>query len=144
MVAKQFLGQLSMFQQDSETISTYLERVQIFLNVDGIEEDKQKVPIFFNAIGADVCSTLQLAVSCKASHQEFCRVTESSNWSLWAEASSYRWERFYFHQQTQGSNESVLEYVTELWQLATHCEFGTFLQDTLCDWLVYELQNTTA
>ena len=51
MAAKQFLGQLFAFQQDSETISAYLERDQIFFNANGIEEDKQKVPIFLNAIG---------------------------------------------------------------------------------------------
>ena len=52
--------------------------------------------------------------------------------------------QFYFHQRTQGSNESVLEYVTKLWRLATHCEFNTFLQDALRDWLVCGLRNTTA
>ena len=51
MATKQYLGQLSAFQQESDTISAYLERVQIFFNANGIEEDKQKVPIFLNAIG---------------------------------------------------------------------------------------------
>ena len=32
---KQYLGQLSAFQQDSDTISAYLERVQIFFNANG-------------------------------------------------------------------------------------------------------------
>ena len=52
MPAKQFLGQPSEFQQDSETIFTYLEHVQICFNANRIEEDKQKVPIFLNAVGA--------------------------------------------------------------------------------------------
>ena len=38
----------------------------------------------------------------------------------------------------------MLEYVAKLRQLATHCEFGTFLQDALCDRLVCGLRNTTA
>ena len=38
----------------------------------------------------------------------------------------------------------MLEYVAELRRLATHCEFGTFLQDALRDRLVCGLQNTTA
>ena len=59
MAAKQFLGQLSEFQQDSETISAYLERVQIFFNANGIEEDKQKVPIFLNAVGAQTYALLR-------------------------------------------------------------------------------------
>ena len=53
-------------------------------------------------------------------------------------------EQFYFHKRTQGSNESVLEYITELQRLATHCEFGTFPQGTLCDQLVCGLCYTTA
>ena len=63
MVAKQFLGQLSEFQQDSENISVYLECVQIFFNANGIKEDKQKVPIFLNAVGAQTYALLRNLLS---------------------------------------------------------------------------------
>ena len=59
MAAKQYLGQLSAFQQDSDTISAYLEHVQIFFNANGIEEDKQKVSIFLNAVGAQTYALLR-------------------------------------------------------------------------------------
>ena len=76
-MAKHYLGQLSAFQQDSDTISAYLERVQIFFNANGIEEDKQKVAIFLNAIGARTYTLL--SASSKACRQDFCRITESFN-----------------------------------------------------------------
>ena len=53
-------------------------------------------------------------------------------------------ELFYFHQRAQGTNESVLEYVAELRRLATHCEFGAFLQDALRDRLVCGLRSIAA
>ena len=40
MAAKQYVGQLSSFQPNSETISAYLERIQIFFGINTIEEDK--------------------------------------------------------------------------------------------------------
>ena len=53
-------------------------------------------------------------------------------------------EWFYFHQHTQGANESVLEYIAELRRLATHCEFGAFLQEALRDRLVCGLRSFAA
>ena len=38
----------------------------------------------------------------------------------------------------------MLEYVAELRRLATHCEFGAFLQDALCDRLVCGLRSIAA
>ena len=38
----------------------------------------------------------------------------------------------------------MLEYVAELRRLATHCEFGAFLQDTLRDRLVCGLRSIAA
>ena len=45
-------------------------------------------------------------------------------------------ERFKFHKRTQRESESVAEYVVALKELATHCEFGGFLNEALRDHLV--------
>ena len=41
------------------TISAYSERTNIFFEANKIEEDKQRVTLFFNAIGAKIYSLLR-------------------------------------------------------------------------------------
>ena len=52
-------------------------------------------------------------------------------------------ERFYFHGRSQGSIESIAEYIAKLCRLVTNCEFGEYLNDTLHDRLVCGLRNNT-
>ena len=52
-------------------------------------------------------------------------------------------ERFYFHRRNQSATESIAEYVAELRRLATHCEFGDYLNDALRDRLVCGLSNNS-
>ena len=59
MATKQYLGHLSTFQCESETISAYLERVQLFFDVNGIKEDKKKVPVFLNAVSSRTYALLR-------------------------------------------------------------------------------------
>ena len=114
MAAKQFLGQIYAFQQDSETISAYLEHVQIFFSANGIEEDKQKVPIFLNAVGAQTYALLcDLLSPAKSASKSFAELQKALT-DHFEPKPLVITERFYFHQRTQGANESVLEYVAEL------------------------------
>ena len=50
-------------------------------------------------------------------------------------------ERFHFHRRNQASSESISEYVTELRRLATHCEFGDYLEQALRDRLVCGIRH---
>ena len=52
-------------------------------------------------------------------------------------------ERFVFHQQSQGPQETVTEYMAELRRLATHCNFGDFLSQALRNRFVCGLRDTT-
>ena len=45
-------------------------------------------------------------------------------------------KRFEFNMRVQKEGESVAEFVAALWKITEHCEFGTFLDDLLCDHLV--------
>ena len=54
-----------------------------------------------------------------------------------------RSERFCFHRRNQSPIESIAEYVPELQRLATHCEFGKYLNDALQDRLVCGLSNNS-
>ena len=144
MAAKQYLGHISAFQPDSETISAYLERVQLFFDVNGIEEDKKKVPVFLNTVGSRTYALLRdLLAPAKPAEKKFEDLQKVLTEHFEPKPIVIA-ERFYFHQRTQGPNESVLEYITELRRLATHCEFGDFLQEALRDRLVCGLRSTAA
>ena len=51
-------------------------------------------------------------------------------------------ERFQFHRRTQGPEESVAEFLTELRRLAMHCDFKNHLTEALRDRLVCGLHNS--
>ena len=102
------------------------------------------MPIFLNAVGAQTYALLRDLLSpAKPASKSFAELQKALTDHFEPKPLVIA-ERFYFHQRTQGANESVLEYVAELRRLATHCEFGTFLQDALRDRLVCGLRNTTA
>ena len=50
-------------------------------------------------------------------------------------------ERFQFYQRSQGSGESVSEFLASLRKLASRCQFGTFLSEVLRDRLVCGLSS---
>ena len=144
MATKQYLGQLSAFQQESDTISAYLERVQIFFDANGIKEDKKKVSVFLNAVGARTYALLKDLLSPDKPAAKTFEALQKALTDHFEPKPLVIAKRFYFHQRAQGTNESVLEYIAELRRLATHCEFGAFLQDALRDRLVCGLRNTAA
>ena len=113
-----------------------------FFDVNGIEEDKKKVPVFLNATGSRTYALLQdLLALVKPAEKNFADLQKVLTEHFEPKPIVIA-ERFYFHQRTQGANESVLEYVAELRRLATHCEFGAFLQEALRDHLVCGLRNS--
>ena len=50
-------------------------------------------------------------------------------------------KRFRFYNHQQQTEETAADYLVELRKLAIHCEFGKFLEDTLCDRLAYGLKD---
>ena len=42
-------------------------------------------------------------------------------------------EHFKFHRRNQREDESIAQYVAELWKLSEHCAFRDYLDQALCD-----------
>ena len=57
------IGQLSVFQPDSERIGMYLERVELFLMANKIENDKLKVATLLSVIGGKTYERLSSVLS---------------------------------------------------------------------------------
>ena len=50
-------------------------------------------------------------------------------------------ERFKFNKRNQDETENINAFEVELRRLATHCKFGAFLKEALCDRLVCGLRR---
>ena len=53
-------------------------------------------------------------------------------------------ERYKFYNHSQGQDESAAQFAGELRRLATHCNFGSFLEQALRDHFVCGLKNAAA
>ena len=133
-------GKLSEFHPEAESISAYLERVELFFMANSIADDK-KVAVFLSVIEGKTYSLLRDLLAPEKPHDKslsvFIKLKEH-----YEPKPLVITERFYFHRRDQGANESIAEYIAELRCLAISCEFGKYLNDALRDRLVCGLRNT--
>ena len=131
--AAPFLGQLPSFNPEEETTSAYLERTIIFFEANKIEDDKQRITLFLNAIGAKTYSLLRDLLSPAAlTTKKFQQLADTLTGHFEPKPLVIA-ERYYFYQRSQKANESVQEYLAELCKLAQHRAFSEFLNDALRD-----------
>ena len=135
-------GQLQEYKPESENITAYLERAEVFFRANDIAEDKQ-VPVFLSVVGGKTYSLLRdLTAPEKPQDKTLAQLFETLK-SHFQPKPLVIAERFYFHRRNQSATESIAEYVAELRRLATHCEFGEYLNDALRDRLVCGLCNNS-
>ena len=129
------IGCITEFKPENEKIAAYLERVQLFFEVNGIDEDKQ-VPVLLTVIGSTNYALLSNLVSPgKPKDKTFAQLAEVLR-SHFDPKPLVTAERFHFHRRDQAPGESISNYVAELRRLATHCDFGEYLEQALRDRLV--------
>ena len=124
-------GKLSEYQAETESFSTYVERVKIFFTANDGAEDKQ-LPVSSASSGQRTCITLQFDGAREAPNEGYHSSYEGVGGAFRAKAPGDGW-KFSFHRQNQLLTESVAEYVCELQRLSTHCDFCDYLNDTLRD-----------
>ena len=130
------IGQLSNFNPETESILVYLERFELFVTVNGISADK-RAPTLLLVLGINHYSLIQGLVSPqKPEDESYKDLTVLLMKHFDPELVIIFAERFQFYQRSQGSGESVSEYLANLRKLAAHCKFSTFLPETLRDRLV--------
>ena len=134
-------GKLSEFHPEAESISAYLERVELFFTANSIADDK-KVAVFLSVVGGKTYSLLRDLLAPEKPQDKSLPVLFQKLKEHYEPKPLVIAERFYFHRRDQGTNESIAEYIAELRRLATNCEFGEYLNDALRDRLVCGLRNT--
>ena len=134
------IGQMQEFDPSSDRISTYLERVEIFFQANGIADGK-KVAVLLSIIGGKTYSLLSdLLAPEKPASKSFIQLSEALKKHFEPKPVIIA-ERFQFHRRNQSANESVAEYEAELRRLATHCAFGNYLEEAIRDRIVCGLRN---
>ena len=140
MAASRYLGKLDPFQPESETISAYLERVDLFFEANEVAADK-KVAVFLSVIGGKTYTLLRnLTAPVKPSEKtlEDLRAVLKKHFEPTTIVIA---ERYYFHCRSQAEGESIADYIAELRRLSIKCEFGDYLEQALRDRFVCGLRS---
>ena len=99
---------------------------------NNIKHDKQ-VAVLLRVIGSNTYALLSnILVPTKPREKSFEELAETLHCHFEPKPLVIA-KRFHFHSRNQASGESISEYVAELRQLATHCEFGNYLEQALRD-----------
>ena len=134
------VGKLEEFDPKSDSISAYVEWAQPFLEANNVPEGKY-VSTFLSAIGKENYALLRnLLIPAQPRDKTFDEIVAVLKKHFEPKPLIIS-ERFNFNQHQQATDESVADYVAELRWLTIHCEFGTFLDDALCDRFVCGLKS---
>ena len=124
-------GQLNEFRPGSQRLLVYLERVELYVVVNNVPEDK-KVPLFFTLIGGNLYWLLHnLMAPDSPPGKSYSKIVEKLKAHFEPIPMNILTHRYTFHQKSQGPTELIADYTVELQRLATHCEFGEFLNQAL-------------
>ena len=124
------IGTLSKFIPEKETISAYLEHMELFFTTNRIEEEKQS-PVLLTAIGRETYALLHnLLAPDKPSAKTFPQLKVALQCHFDPKPLVIA-EQFCFHCRCQQVGESIAEYTAELQRLATNCKFREYLEQAL-------------
>ena len=134
-------GRMQSFVPSTESISAYLERLDLYFTANGIESEKQ-VPVLLTVIGPENYTLLRGLVAPAAPKDKTLEELKASLTNHFKPKTLVIAERFRFYRRTQIVGESVAEFVlAALRKLSIHCKFGDFLDEALRDRLVCGLRD---
>ena len=121
--------------------SLYAQRFQHFLLANGITEESQKLHLLLTLVGNSTFRLLTNLVAPRQPGELTFKEALTELESHFKPEPVKIGERLRFYKRNQQTGETVSEYMAELRRLATTCEFGTFLNEALCDRLVCGLRK---
>ena len=132
MATNTTIGRLDELQVGTEDFDCYVEHMEQYFIANDIPEGK-KAPAFLSAIGAKAYELLcNLVAPDSPKDKRFNDLVKTLCAHLKPKPLVIV-EQFKFHMRMQHEEESVAEYIVTLKHLVTHCDFGSFLNDALCD-----------
>ena len=141
LMATQY-GRLREFHPETDTIKAYLERVDLYFAANEVAEDK-RVPILLSSIGPSTYSLLSDLTAPASPGSKTLQQIGDLLRGYYEPKRSVIAERFHFHKREQATGETIKDFDATLRRLATHCEFGATLEDTLRDRFICGLRHET-
>ena len=133
-------GRLKAFDSEKEKISTYLEQVELYFEVNGVPEAKHAVALL-TVIGTTTYAIIKSLVAPDLPRTKSLDELVTVLKSHFEPKPLVIAERFRFYKRNQNATETVLEYAAELRHLAISCEFEAFLDSALRDKFVCGLRS---
>ena len=134
-------GQLNKFSPGTERLSVYLERFQMYVSVNDVPREKQ-VPLFLTVIGGRIYGLLHTLMAPESpTGKSLSDIVAALKAHFEPTPVNIITHHYTFHRRNQGPSESIAEYMAELRRLATHCNFGEFLDQALRDRLVFGMRS---
>ena len=125
-------GHIREFELGTESISAYLERVQLYFVANDVANEK-KVAVLLSVIGSKTYVLLRSLLHPEAPKEKtFDQLAKTLKEHLEPKPQTIV-ERFHFHRRNQEQSESVLDYIAELRRLSATCDFGGYLNEVLRD-----------
>ena len=135
MAATPTIGHMQEFNPETETVTAYIERFQMFVSANSIADDKL-VPTLLTVVGSTHYTLIRGLISPELpKDKSFDELVDVLKKHYDPEPIIIA-ERFHFYERRQKPTESIANYLATLRRLASRCEFGAFLSDALGDKLV--------
>ena len=134
------LGRIEHFQPEQESISSYLERMELFFTANDAA-DAKKAEVLLSCIGGTSYEVLKNILAPDSPGSKSYDDLASALKTHFEPKPSIIAQRFRFHQKKQEPNELVSQFSAELRHLARDCEFGAYLPDALRDQFVCGLRS---
>ena len=129
-------GSIGPFDSSEEDWETYVERVELYLAANKIEDGTQRRDVLLSVCGAKTYHTLRdLLAPAKPRETSYADVVETLK-THFNPKQGVAVHRFKFNSRTRKQGESIAKYVAELRHLAIDCEFGDTLNVMLRDRLI--------
>ena len=135
--------QLHNFDAESETVTAYLERAELYFDTNDVM-DKKKVPVLLSNIGPKTYGLLRSLVAPKAPKEKTFAEIKTLLKSHFEPTPSVIVERYRLHKWEQAPGESIASYMAELRQLTVHCKFEDttdFLEESIPNRFVCGLRS---
>ena len=134
------IGHIGEFKPEVENITTYLERIEVFLVANDIANEK-KSAVLLSCIGSKTYGVMKnLCAPDLPASKDFATLCTTLK-SHYDPKPSFLAQRCTFKKRRQLPTESVTEFIAELRRLALHCQFGTNLDDSLRDQFIHGLKS---
>uniref|UniRef100_T1H9E4 CCHC-type domain-containing protein n=1 Tax=Rhodnius prolixus TaxID=13249 RepID=T1H9E4_RHOPR len=139
--SRMFNNTFSPFNPNEEPIENFLERLESYFHINGINYSALKVDHLTILLGPDQFNILKNKVVPKKVRD--CSFEECSKFLLSHYAPSTRViaETFKFHSRYQQKDETLSDFISALKQLSIKCEFNNSLDRALRDQLVVGLYD---